>query len=47
MLPAAEIDFSAFAADKPRIVGYRAKWVADSFEFTHTPRVFPSLLATA
>ena len=45
VLPAAEIDFSAFAAGKPRIVGYRAKWVAGSFEFTHTPRVFPSLPA--
>ena len=45
VLPAAEIDFSAFAADKPRIVGYRAKWVADSFEYAHTPRVFPRLSA--
>lgn len=43
VLPAAEIDFSAFAPDKPRIVGYRAKWVEESFEFTSTPRLFPEL----
>lgn len=40
VLPPAEIDFSAFPADKPRIVGYRAKWQADSFEYNHTPRRF-------
>lgn len=43
VLPAAEIDFSAFAPGKPRIVGYRAKWVEDSFEFAGTPRHFPAL----
>ncbi len=36
----AEIDFSAFPAGKPRIVGHRAKWQADSFEYHHTPRSF-------
>lgn len=40
VLPPAEIDFSAFPADKPRIVDYRAKWEEDSFEFRHTPRTF-------
>ncbi len=40
VLPPAEIDFSAFPPDKPRIVGYRAKWLADSFEYHHTPRRF-------
>ena len=40
VLPPAEIDFRAFPADKPRIVGYRAKWQADAFEFVHTPRTF-------
>lgn len=40
VLPPAEIDFSAFPADKPRIVGYRAKWEAASFEFANTPRRF-------
>lgn len=40
VLPPAEIDFSAFPADKPRIVGYTAKWDENSFEFQHTPRSF-------
>jgi D-alanine-D-alanine ligase len=40
VLPPAEIDFGAFPADKPRIVGYRAKWFVDAFEFAHTPRTF-------
>lgn len=40
VLPPAEIDFSAFPPGKPRIVGYRAKWLADSFEYHHTPRRF-------
>ena len=39
-LPPAEIDFSAFPPEKPRIVGYRAKWEDDSFESRHTPRRF-------
>jgi D-alanine-D-alanine ligase len=40
VLPPAEIDFSAFPPEKPRIVGHRAKWQADSFEFQNTPRRF-------
>jgi D-alanine-D-alanine ligase len=40
VLPAAEIDFSAFPAGKPRIVGHGAKWNSSSFEFRHTPRRF-------
>ena len=40
VLPPAEIDFSAFPPAKPRIVGHRAKWQADSFEYSHTPRRF-------
>lgn len=40
VLTPAEIDFSAFPPDKPRIVGHRAKWQADSFEFHNTPRTF-------
>src|SRR5262249_32181921 len=40
VLPPAEIDFSAFPAGKPRLVGYRAKWDAASFEYHHTPRRF-------
>ena len=40
VLAPAEIDFSAFPADKPRIVGHRAKWEEGSFEFHNTPRTF-------
>jgi D-alanine-D-alanine ligase len=40
VLPAAEIDFSAFPEGKPRLVGYRAKWEEDSFEYQNTPRTF-------
>ncbi len=40
VLPPAEIDFAAYPPDKPRIVGYRAKWEEDSFEYHHTPRRF-------
>jgi D-alanine--D-alanine ligase len=40
VLPPAEIDFSAFPADKPRIVGYAAKWDEGTFEFDQTPRRF-------
>jgi D-alanine-D-alanine ligase len=40
VLPPAEIDFSAFPAEKPRIVGYKAKWLADSFEYNNTPHCF-------
>ncbi|NUQ64973.1 MAG: D-alanine--D-alanine ligase [Pirellulales bacterium] len=40
VLPPAEIDFSAFPAGKPRIVGQRAKWEEASFEYTNTPRRF-------
>jgi D-alanine-D-alanine ligase len=40
VLPPAEIDFSSFPADKPRIVGHQAKWDEDSFEYRRTPRRF-------
>lgn len=42
LLTIAEIDFSAFPPDKPRIVDYAAKWLEHSFEFHHTPRVIPA-----
>jgi D-alanine-D-alanine ligase len=45
VLPVAEIDFVAFPADKPRIVDYAAKWLPDSFEYTHTPRLLPAPLS--
>ncbi|NLS92635.1 MAG: D-alanine--D-alanine ligase [Planctomycetaceae bacterium] len=41
VLPPAEIDFSAFPAGKPHIVGYDAKWASGSFEYANTPRQFP------
>ncbi len=40
VLPPAEILFEGYAEDRPRIVGYRAKWDPTSFEFTHTPGRF-------
>ncbi len=40
VLAPAEIDFSAFPPGKAHMVGYRAKWVEDSFEFANTPRRF-------
>jgi D-alanine-D-alanine ligase len=40
VLPPAEIIFEGYAADQPRIVGYRAKWDVDSEEFRKTPRSF-------
>jgi D-alanine-D-alanine ligase len=38
ILPASEIVFDAYPAGKVRVVGYRAKWQADSFEYNNTPR---------
>ena len=46
-LPTAEIDFSAFPEKLYPIVGYRAKWDKNSFEYNHTPRVFPDDLPRA
>ncbi len=40
ILPPAEIDFTSFPPDKPRIVGHQAKWDPDSFEYQQTPRRF-------
>lgn len=40
VFPPAEIDFTGLPADKPRIVGYNAKWVEDSIEYNATPRTF-------
>jgi len=44
VLPLAEIDFSAFGEDRPKIVDYNAKWLVESFEFQHTPRIIPAPL---
>jgi D-alanine-D-alanine ligase len=40
VLPPAEIEFIGFAKNKPRIVGYRAKWDENTYEYHHTPRRF-------
>lgn len=40
LLPLAEMCFADYPAGKPRLVGYRAKWEEDSFEYTHTVRRF-------
>ena len=48
-LPVAEIRFDGFPADKPRIVGYAAKWDTESFEYRNTQRSFavePALAAS-
>jgi ribosomal protein S18 acetylase RimI-like enzyme len=42
VLPLAEIEFVDYAPGQPRIVGYRAKWVPDSFEYRNTPRRIPA-----
>ena len=42
IMPLAEIDFSAFPPDKPRIVDYAAKWIKESFEYKNTPRKIPA-----
>ncbi len=40
VLPPAEIIFRNYPDTKPRVVGYRAKWDAGSFEYSNTPRSF-------
>ena len=40
VLPPSEIEFHDFPADKPRIVGYKAKWEENSFEYAHTTNRF-------
>ncbi len=40
ILPPAEMQFEDYPSDKPRIVGYAAKWQPDSFEYGHTVRRF-------
>jgi D-alanine-D-alanine ligase len=40
VLPPAEIIFQDFPPEKPKVVGYTAKWEPDSFEYHNTPRHF-------
>jgi D-alanine-D-alanine ligase len=41
VMPPAEMVFHNFEPDKPRIVDFKAKWEADSFEYVNTMREFP------
>lgn len=43
VLPLAEMTFVDYPADKPKIVGYAAKWVSDAAEYHATQRRFPTL----
>jgi D-alanine-D-alanine ligase len=40
VLPLAEIIFVDYPENKYKMVGYKAKWVEDSFEYNNTPRTF-------
>lgn len=40
VLPLTEIEFVGYADDKPKIVGYAAKWEEQSYEYSNTPRRF-------
>lgn len=40
ILPVSEIVFDAYPEGKERVVGYRAKWEAHTFEYQNTPRRF-------
>jgi len=42
VMPIAEIDFSAFSDNQPRIIDYAAKWQKDSFAYNNTPRKIPA-----
>ena len=43
VLPSAEMIFSDYFNDKPKIVGYKAKWDEDSPEYKNTVRAFNTL----
>ncbi|MDI6774879.1 MAG: GNAT family N-acetyltransferase [Verrucomicrobiota bacterium] len=45
VLPLAEIEFVGFDASRPKIVGYAAKWLTDSFEYRNTRCLIPAPLA--
>lgn len=40
VLPAAEMIFHHYPPEKEKIIGYKAKWDPDSFEYQHTLRIF-------
>lgn len=41
VMPPAEMVFHNFGSNRPKIVDFKAKWVADSFEYENTIREFP------
>ena len=41
VMPPAEMTFRNFSEDQPKIVDFKAKWVAESFEYENTIRQFP------
>jgi len=43
ILPAAEMIFDSYFDDKPKIVGYKAKWDVQSYEYKQTFRSFDTL----
>ena len=43
ILPVAEMTFVDYPSDKPRIVGYAAKWDTEAPEYNATRRIFPRL----
>jgi len=47
VLAPAEILFPGLPPGAPAVVGYRAKWVPESFEYRHTPRRFAFAAAEA
>lgn len=43
VLPPAEILFKGYDHNMPKIVGYKAKWMEDTYEYHNTPRSFDFL----
>jgi D-alanine-D-alanine ligase len=41
VMPPAEMVFHNYEGDKPKIVDFKAKWMAESFEYENTIREFP------
>jgi len=41
VMPPAEMTFQNYNESQPKIVDFKAKWVAESFEYVNTIRVFP------
>jgi len=47
VLPLAEVDFSSFPEDKPRILDYAAKWLSGTFQYRNTDSKSPADLQQA